>query len=123
VVLNDDFLLRARQAGRGLAHALQSNSPHYQGAPGVCPVCHNHLFMLSPKEKTVECPMCLIRGEVKRNDDGTLRIAFLDIHHHRWEEGERKAHIEQRILPSFQRYRENCKTILKKIKDARLESL
>jgi len=123
VILNRESLERSHAVGKALVKALKNNNPAYQGNPGMCPVCHNNLLSISKCGKKVACPMCLIEGDVFREENGHLTISFPDTEKHRWEENERRAHIKNRIMPSFQRYRDNRKTIRERIKEACLDGL
>ncbi|MEM2559998.1 MAG: flavodoxin family protein [Candidatus Bathyarchaeia archaeon] len=67
VVLNEKWLERARQLGRNVAEALKKppEEVKWMGEPGVCPVCHCNLIIITGRENFVECPVCGITGKLK----------------------------------------------------------
>ena len=121
LILNHNSLERAHKAGRALVNALKSNNSAYQGEPGICPVCHNNLLTISKDGKSLECPMCQIKGELSWDEGSRLRVQFAETERHRWEENERRDHFSKRIIPSFKRYRENRRKIREKVKEAHLD--
>ena len=121
LILNHNSLERAHKAGRALVNALKSNNSAYQGEPGICPVCHNNLLTISKDGRSLECPMCQIKGELSRDEGSRLRVQFAETERHRWEENERRDHFSKRIIPSFKRYRENRRKIREKVKEAHLD--
>jgi multimeric flavodoxin WrbA len=66
---------RARVIGKELADAMVSNDHSYRGDPGICPVCHERDVRIMSDNKTVECPICGIRGAM-RIEDGSINVDF-----------------------------------------------
>ena len=88
VLLRDDLIARARKLGRNVATAL--NKPieevEYMGDdPGTCPYCHSDLLTIL-KNRTAQCPICGIKGEMRIVDDELIVVWNEDdIKHIRWE--------------------------------------
>jgi multimeric flavodoxin WrbA len=71
VVLEPDFIERARRLGRNVAKAMQTpfSEVEWMGEEtGTCPVCHCNLLTVG-KKNPVECPICGIEGTLTIQDD------------------------------------------------------
>ena len=81
VLGNETEMERARQMGRNIVDALNAEDEptrmKWRGEEeGVCPVCHLNMLNVMPDRKSVECPVCGIRGEFSVDGDGKLQISF-----------------------------------------------
>jgi len=75
VVLDDDAMNQAYDIGRELVNALKSNDFSYRGKQGICPWCHDSLIRILSDNKSVECPLCGVRGEIQIIDE-KIKIRF-----------------------------------------------
>jgi Multimeric flavodoxin WrbA len=75
VVLEQDPMDQAYSIGKELAGAVKSGDYNYRGKPGVCPLCHDSLLRIFNQNRSVECPLCGIRGELKIID-GRIDVTF-----------------------------------------------
>lgn len=87
-LLRDDLLERAAQLGRNVAGAMKKpiEEVSFMGDHlGICPYCHSDLLTVG-KNRTVECSICAIKGELTITGD-EIAVAWNedDIKHIRWE--------------------------------------
>lgn len=80
VLGNATEMERMKKMGRNIAEALMAENEEertrWRGeTEGVCPVCHLDMLNVSKDRKSVECPVCGIRGEFAIND-GKLEVSF-----------------------------------------------
>ena len=70
VTLKEDMLQRARESGRHVAKSI--NVPveerEYIGDTGMCPICFNDVLVVSKDPSKVECAVCKVKGELKREE-------------------------------------------------------
>ena len=69
-----------KKMGQNIAAALNAETEEertkWRGdEEGVCPVCHLNMLNVSPDRKSVECPVCGIKGEFEVKD-GKLEVSF-----------------------------------------------
>ncbi len=80
VLGNTAQMERMRQVGRHIAEALAAETEEertrWRGEEeGVCPVCHCDMLTVSKDRRSVECPVCGIRGAFEVRD-GRLEVRF-----------------------------------------------
>lgn len=94
-------LERAHVLGKRVARAIKTGDHAYQGEEGICPICHDRNLRILKDMKTVECPVCAIRGtvQVKR---GKIKVIFTEegIQRHRWTEANLRRHFTYHLKPS-----------------------
>ncbi|MBI5440840.1 MAG: flavodoxin family protein [Deltaproteobacteria bacterium] len=96
VLLREDHLARARRLGEAVADAAKkpAGGAEYVGPSGACPHCHTDLLTHLPN-RTVECPICGIKGQVSIVDG---EFAYLwdqaDPKHFRWGPEGAEAHFK-----------------------------
>ena len=75
IVLDPDALERARQLGARVAEQVGRtyDEVEYRGEPGVCPVCHLDVIVLTPDG--IECATCGARGSLTIVD-GEVSASF-----------------------------------------------
>ena len=66
---------QAYDIGTELVNALKSNDFSYRGKQGICPWCHDSLIRILSDNKSVECPLCGVRGEIQIIDE-KIKIRF-----------------------------------------------
>lgn len=76
-VLRDDYLERAAQLGRNLAHSvlhMDEEKPHWMGddTPTACPGCHLNLMIVHPGTDRCECAICGRFGKVSMKNGGMV---------------------------------------------------
>lgn len=101
VLLDDKSLLKAREMGREIVEAIKTGKIEYKGEPGICPFCHENLVRILKDGKTVECPLCGIRGKVKLVE-GKIVVEFDEstFHLNRWSPDTLLYHFNYHIVPS-----------------------
>jgi multimeric flavodoxin WrbA len=94
-------LEKARMAGSKIADAVITGDHSYKGDPGICPVCHERDVRIMMDNKTVECPVCALRGTISV-DNGTIKVNFPkeQIPWHRFSEQSVYRHFTYEIKPS-----------------------
>jgi hypothetical protein len=78
IVQNEAAVKRAGKLGHNVAEAMLNpeNKVKWMGdEQGTCPVCHSNLLTVG-KKNPVECPICGIRGEIRVDKDGGIRVIF-----------------------------------------------
>jgi multimeric flavodoxin WrbA len=92
---------RAKAIGFELAEAMKTGDHSYRGDPGICPVCHERDVRIMADNKTVECPICGIRGTVKI-EEGSIKIDFPpeQLDWHRFSQESIYRHFTYEIKPS-----------------------
>ncbi len=75
VVLEQDPMDQAFSIGRELVASVESGDYSYRGRPGVCPLCHDSLLRIFNQNRSVECPICGITGELKIVN-GKIEVSF-----------------------------------------------
>ncbi len=113
VVLYDKALARARQMGKEVVKAARTGDTSYRGEPGICPICQDRVLRILRDDRTVECGVCGIRGEVAV-EKGKIKIHFDKdrIPNHRFTQENIYRHFTYHIKPSrdyFSRTRETTK--------------
>lgn len=68
-------LAKARMIGTEVANAIITGDHSYQGEPGICPICHERNMHVLNDNRTVECPICAIRGQLIL-EDGNIKVDF-----------------------------------------------
>ncbi len=75
VLLDQDSMDQAYSLGRELVDAIKSRDYGYRGEEGLCPLCHDSLLRVFNDHRSVECPLCGIRGDLKIVD-GRIDVKF-----------------------------------------------
>jgi multimeric flavodoxin WrbA len=75
VVLYDRALAKARKMGKEVAKAVKTGDISYRGEPGICPICQDRVLRILRDDKTIECGVCGIRGEIVV-EGGKIRVLF-----------------------------------------------
>ena len=94
-------LAKARMIGKEVAEAVITGNHSYKGDPGICPVCHERDVRIMLDNKTVECPICALRGTVTI-EKGNIKVHFPQdqIMWHRFSEQSIYRHFTYEIKPS-----------------------
>lgn len=77
IVMNEEALQRARRLGHNVAEAMgktESELKFMGDDPGICPVCHSDLILLTRKNP-VMCPICGIEGTLTMDGD-EIKVTF-----------------------------------------------
>ncbi len=92
---------RARTLGKKVVQAIKRGDHSYQGEEGICPICHDRNLRILKDMKTVECPVCAVRGTLQV-EGGTITVVFTDeaIRRHRWTEENLRRHFTYHLKPS-----------------------
>ncbi len=92
---------RAKVVGEELVQAMVSGDHSYKGDPGICPVCHERDVRIMSDNKTVECPICGIRGQIKI-ENGSITVDFPSAQQdwHRFSQESIYRHFTYEIKPS-----------------------
>jgi len=98
---NQVALDSARSTGEEVVHAISSGDRSYRGEKGICPVCHENNIRIMNDNKTIECPVCAIRGELKV-EDGDIKVHFPEdqLGWHRFSPESIYRHFTYEIKPS-----------------------
>lgn len=80
VLGNESEMERMKKMGQNIAEALKAETEEertkWRGdEEGLCPVCHLDMLTVSKDRKSVECPVCGIKGEFTVKD-GKLDVTF-----------------------------------------------
>lgn len=92
---------RAHDLGKKVARAIKSDDHSYQGEEGICPICHDRNLRVLKDMRTVECPVCAVRGTL-RVEGGRITVLFKeeDVRRHRWTEESLRRHFTYHLKPS-----------------------
>lgn len=74
-VLEQEPMEQAYNIGKELVVAIKEKDFSYRGEAGACPFCHDRLIRILKDNKSVECPLCGIRGELEVVD-GKIVVKF-----------------------------------------------
>jgi multimeric flavodoxin WrbA len=98
---NELALSKARKIGIEVADAVKTGDHSYKGEPGICPVCHERDVRIMLDSKTVECPICALRGTVTV-EKGQIKVHFPEDQKqwHRFSEQSIYRHFTYEIKPS-----------------------
>lgn len=109
VIFRQNTAERLTRLGRALA---KGEPPEALKRRGVCPVCRSDFFRIEPP--AIVCPICGLKGDL---DTYTAEGAFAASGEpQRWGRRWLAAHIDSWIRPSLERYVENRKEILSKVR-------
>lgn len=91
----------ARDLGRKVARAIKSGDHSYLGEEGICPICHDRNIRILKDMKTVECPVCAVRGSLRLEGE-KIKVVFRqeDIQRYRWSEENLRRHFSYHLKPS-----------------------
>ncbi len=96
VLLKDEEMAKARRLGQRVGSSMGKpvEELRYLGDdPGVCPMCHSNMMMLSKKRQVV-CPICDITGELSiENDEVVVSFSPEAIRHGRWFDDSMRGHF------------------------------
>jgi len=101
ILLDDSAMKRARKVGTNIFEAASkpAEKRNYVGELGVCPVCHQNLFIV--KNGTLECVLCQAEAEFEKVNGETKLIFDPDcLKDHRWSEEALFEHFSLAVLPS-----------------------
>jgi multimeric flavodoxin WrbA len=105
VVHDEGAIGKARQIGRELATATQTEDPTYRSEPGLCPICQDWNMRILKDRQAVECPTCGIRGTLEIRD-GKIDVVFRqeDLAQYRFDPKAMYNHFTYHIKPSRDYY-------------------
>ncbi len=111
ILVDEEALNQAYQLGLRVVEARRENDPSkdYLEGVGVCPVCHQNVLLI--KDGEIECPLCLIKG-VPRIEDDKLFVEFSEEEidsNNRWSLKNMTHHLEEWVRqtgPMFKEIRE-----------------
>jgi len=91
----------ARDLGRKVARAIKSGDHSYLGEEGICPICHDRNIRILNDMKSVECPVCAVRGSLRLEGE-KIKVVFRqeDIQRYRWSEENLRRHFSYHLKPS-----------------------
>ena len=115
ILLDVSAMKRARKVGTNVFEAASkpAGERNYVGEPGVCPICHQNLFMI--KNGTLECALCQAKAEFKKLNGETKLIFDPDsLKDHRWSEEALFEHFSLAVLPSGPKFLKNRDKIKKR---------
>ncbi len=92
---------KAQMIGSEVANAIVTGDHSYLGDPGICPICHERDIRILNDQRTVECPICAIRGQLVM-EDGNIKVAFPkeQLEWHRFSPESIYRHFTYEIKPS-----------------------
>jgi multimeric flavodoxin WrbA len=105
ILLDDSAMKRVRKLGSNIFEAASTpvEERTYLGDQGVCPVCHQNLFLI--KNGILECALCQAKAEFKTvNNEIKLVFDPETIKGHRWSEESLLEHFSLAVLPSGPRF-------------------
>lgn len=76
-IMDDERLRRVYDAGKALVETVRDpDNASYRGDAGFCPNCHSRLMYFNEDGKTASCLICDARGDIVKDEDGTMRFVF-----------------------------------------------
>lgn len=99
--LFDDIIEQAHSLGKKVAQAIRTGDHTYQGEEGICPICHDRNLRILKDMKTVECPICAVRGTLEVQN-GKIQAIFTEeaLQRHRWTHENVMRHVTYHLKPS-----------------------
>lgn len=103
VLLNESFVVRARQIGHNIVKSLQMDETQREfaadGERGICPACQSNLVQLGENQAT--CAICGLKGTFAPTN---VTLTFDSVERSRFAKNEFIAHLHDWIIASGPRY-------------------
>jgi len=116
VVLQEQLMEDVFSLGGKLLYFLEGREEKRGPDPFQCPVCFGKVFR-RVRNGRVECPMCLIKGQVIQGETGeALHFSEEEIHDHFFTPDHRRRHIEEWIKKTREPYLNKLGEIKEKLK-------
>jgi len=116
ILLNESAMQRARKIGSNIFNAISDTgkAKTYLGENGVCPVCHQNLFLI--EKDGLVCALCQAKAVLRERPNGQTELIFdpETARNHRWSEQSLIENFSVAILPSGPRFLEKRTEIAEK---------
>lgn len=121
VLLQPELMEDAHFLGRKAVLFLDGEEQKREPEPFQCPVCYGRAFTYE-SEGRVQCPICLVKGEVRREEEGAaLHFSAEEINDHFFTPEHRRHHLEEWIKKTREPYMEKLGEIKEKMKEYELK--